>query len=95
MKDKFNLRKIKKLLLGFVDDIPFSYVSEDVMHYNRNIALIFSIFAFTLIAFMLLISFLRQEFSSSKIIYFVGVLGSCLIFLCRLQLLWLCWYYYL
>ena len=77
----FNLRRLKKLLLGFVDDIPFSYVSEDVMHYNRNIALIFSIFAFTLIAFMLFISFLRHEFSSSKIIYIVGVIGSCLIFL--------------
>ncbi len=71
---------IKNLLIGDIDDCCFQDVFKDATRYNRNIAMIFSIFAFSLIAIMFGISLFRQEFNSSRIVYMVGIVVSCLIF---------------
>ncbi len=73
--------KIKNLLLGNVSNKKYEDNYIDITNYNNKISIIFSIFAFSLISIMLLLSAFKQEFNSSQIVYFVGVAGSICIFI--------------
>ena len=76
-----NYNSFKDLILGNVNDFTYKDLSDDIVRYDRGIAMAFSIFAFTLTLVMFVVSFFRPEFLSSRNVYLVGMFGSCLIFI--------------